>query len=116
MHARRMSADCCRSPCPSPASADARLQAEKVRPTQLRWMKWQKAVWRTVATEGPHTSARSFTLAAAFSSKNELAGGPQPTPLLAALCVDPLLRLENINRYAQATAYLRLENINRYAQ
>ena len=24
------------------------------------------------------------------------------------------LRLENINRYAQATAYLRLENINRY--
>ena len=26
------------------------------------------------------------------------------------------LRLENINRYAQATAYLRLENINRYAQ
>jgi hypothetical protein len=43
------------------------LQAEKVRPTKLRWMKWQKAVWRTVATEGPPTSARSFTLAAAFS-------------------------------------------------
>jgi hypothetical protein len=42
------------------------LQAEKVRPTKLRWMKWQKAVWRTVATEGPPTSARSFTLAAAF--------------------------------------------------
>ena len=26
------------------------------------------------------------------------------------------LHLENINRYAQATAYLRLQNINRYAQ
>jgi len=31
------------------------LQAEKVRPTKLRWMKWQKAVWRTVATVGPPT-------------------------------------------------------------
>ena len=26
------------------------------------------------------------------------------------------LRLENINRYAQATAYLRLENRNKYAK
>ena len=26
------------------------------------------------------------------------------------------LRLENINKYAQATACLRLENINKYAQ
>ena len=50
------------------------LQAEKVRPTKLRWMKWQKSVWRTVATEADGkgikqslpTSARSFTLAAAF--------------------------------------------------
>ena len=32
------------------------LQAEKVRPTKLGWMKWQKAVWRTVATEGLPTS------------------------------------------------------------
>eukprot|EP00277_Geminigera_cryophila_P009686 CAMPEP_0179407296 /NCGR_PEP_ID=MMETSP0799-20121207/1409_1 /TAXON_ID=46947 /ORGANISM="Geminigera cryophila, Strain CCMP2564" /LENGTH=35 /DNA_ID= /DNA_START= /DNA_END= /DNA_ORIENTATION= len=28
---------------------------------KFRWMKWQEAGWRTVATEGPPSSSRSFT-------------------------------------------------------
>ena len=38
----------------------------KSTPDKFRWTKCQEAGWRTVATEGPTASARSFTLSAAF--------------------------------------------------
>jgi len=39
---------------------------QKSTPDKFCCMKWQEAGWRTIATEGPPASARSFTLSAAF--------------------------------------------------
>ena len=82
------------------------------------------AMYQRVGRRGQLTQLR------ASKTQKRISGRPQPRPVYrrswpdlhralhvkcsCRFCLS--LRIENINRYAQATAYLRLENINRYAQ